>query len=103
MWLSPTPPRLTRSSRRCEPAVSRCTVLDPIVHDPAAPAGPAAPAPRWPRVAVTVVFVVHGLLFASWTAHIPQIKAHLGLTDATLGLALLGAPLGAVSAMMASA
>jgi len=58
---------------------------------------------RWPRIAVTVVFVVHGLLFASWTAHIPDIKDHLGLTDGTLGIALLGAPLGAVTAMLASA
>jgi MFS family permease len=58
---------------------------------------------RWPRVAVTGVFVVHGLLFASWTAHIPHVKASLGLTDGTLGIALLGAPVGAVSAMVASA
>jgi MFS family permease len=58
---------------------------------------------RWPRIAVTVVFVVHGLLFASWTAHIPEVKAHLGLTDGTLGFALLGAPVGSVTAMIASA
>jgi MFS family permease len=57
---------------------------------------------RWPRIAVTAVFVVHGLLFASWTAHIPNVKAHLGLTDGTLGFALLGAPVGSVTAMIAS-
>jgi hypothetical protein len=51
----------------------------------------AGSAVRWPRIAVTAVFVVHGLLFASWTAHIPDVKAHLGLTDGTLGFALLGA------------
>ena len=45
-------------------------------------------------------FVSHGLLFASWTAHIPQVKDHLGLSDGTLGLALLGAPLGSVAAML---
>ena len=82
-------------------------MLDRVVPDPTAHEVPTVPVPssmrRWPRVAVTVVFVVHGLLFASWTAHIPQIKAHLGLTDGTLGLALLGAPLGAVTAMIASA
>jgi MFS family permease len=49
------------------------------------------------------VFFAHGLLFASWTAHIPQVKSHLHLDDAGLGLALLGAPLGSVSAMFASA
>jgi MFS family permease len=48
------------------------------------------------------VFVVHGLLFASWTAHIPDVKAHLGLTDGTLGFALLGAPVGSVLAMIAA-
>jgi MFS family permease len=61
----------------------------------------ARPAPsRWPRIAVTAVFVVHGLLFASWTAHIPHVMRHLGLTDGTLGIALLGAPVGSVTAML---
>ncbi|MGH3744232.1 MAG: MFS transporter [Mycobacteriales bacterium] len=49
---------------------------------------------RAPRRAVAVVFVLHGLLFASWTAHIPAVKGHLHLTDGSLGLALLGAPVG---------
>jgi fucose permease len=66
------------------------------------PATAASSSVRWPRIAVTAVFVVHGLLFASWTAHIPDVKAHLGLTDGTLGLALLGAPVGSVIAMIAS-
>jgi hypothetical protein len=46
------------------------------------------------------VFFVHGFLFASWTAHIPQLKQHLGLSDGALGLALLGAPIGSVLAMV---
>jgi MFS family permease len=77
------------------------------VSDPAEPANPvsrtsatANRSMRWPRIAVTAVFVVHGLLFASWTAHIPDVKAHLGLTDGTLGFALLGAPVGSVMAMI---
>jgi MFS family permease len=45
------------------------------------------------------VFFVHGFLFASWTAHIPQLKLHLGLSDGRLGLALLGAPIGSVLAI----
>jgi MFS family permease len=57
---------------------------------------------RWPRVAVTAVFFVQGLLFASWTAHIPQVKDHLALSDGSLGVALLGAPMGSVLAMMAA-
>ena len=46
------------------------------------------------------VFFVHGFLFASWTAHIPQLQHHLGLSDGRLGLALLGAPTGSVLAMV---
>jgi MFS family permease len=57
----------------------------------------------WPRIAVTSVFAVHGLLFASWTAHIPHVKARLGLTDGTLGYALLGAPIGSICAMLVAA
>ncbi|HEX4219037.1 MAG TPA: MFS transporter [Acidimicrobiales bacterium] len=67
-----------------------------------APPGGAVAA-RWTRTATMAVFFTHGLLFASWTAHIPQVKAHLGLTDGTLGVALLGAPAGSVSAMVVTA
>ena len=49
------------------------------------------------------VFFVHGFLFASWTAHIPQLQHHLGLSDGRLGFALLGAPIGSVLAMVAAA
>jgi fucose permease len=52
------------------------------------------------RAATFAAFISHGLLFASWAAHIPHIKAQLGLTDGDLGLALLGAPLGSVAAML---
>ena len=55
------------------------------------------------RIAITVVFVVHGLLFASWTAHIPNVKQSLGLNDGTLGFALMGAPVGSVAAMCLAA
>lgn len=51
---------------------------------------------------VAAVFFAHGLLFASWVAHIPQVKAHLGLALGSLGLALLGAPIGSVLAMSAA-
>jgi MFS family permease len=52
---------------------------------------------------VIAVFFVHGFLFASWTAHIPELKQHLGLSDGRLGLALLGAPLGSVLAIAVAA
>jgi MFS family permease len=50
-----------------------------------------------------VVFFVNGVLFASWTAHIPHVKEYLRLTDGTLGLALLGAPVGSILAMLIAA
>src|SRR5664279_6041261 len=56
----------------------------------------------WPRIAVTVMFIAHGLLFAAWTAHIPEVKAHLGLNDGTLGFALAGPPIGSVLATIGS-
>ena len=51
------------------------------------------------RLAVGVTFFVQAVLFASWTAHIPGVEAALGLSDGTLGTALLGLPIGSVSAM----
>ncbi|MEU9025785.1 MFS transporter [Actinomadura sp. NPDC048394] len=58
----------------------------------------AAPPVR-ARLAVTVAFVAHGLLGAAWVARIPQIKEHLGLSAGTMGVALLGAPVGVVAAV----
>ncbi len=54
---------------------------------------------RRAQTAVALVFVAHGLLFASWAAHIPHVKARLGVGDGELGVALLGAPVGSVSAI----
>jgi MFS family permease len=56
---------------------------------------------RWMRNAVVATFFVQGFLFASWTAHIPHIKDHLHLGDGSLGIALLGAPIGSMLAMLA--
>ena len=58
---------------------------------------------RWMRNAVVAAFFVQGFLFASWTAHIPHIKDHLHLGDGSLGIALLGAPMGSMLAMLAVA
>jgi hypothetical protein len=52
------------------------------------------------RAATLTTFFSHGLLFASWAAHIPAVKAHLGLSDAGLGTVLLCTPVGSVCAMV---
>lgn len=57
---------------------------------------------RQAKRGVTAAFIAHGLVFSSWAAHIPHVKAELGLSDAALGTALFGAPLGSVVATLAS-
>ena len=45
------------------------------------------------------MFLVHGLLVATWVSRIPAIKSRLGLSDAMLGLTLLSGAIGAVFAI----
>ncbi|EIV94316.1 MFS transporter [Frankia sp. QA3] len=48
------------------------------------------------RAATMIALFVLALVFASWAPRVPQIKTDLRLGDGRLGLALLGAPVGAV-------
>ncbi|PJE12172.1 MAG: MFS transporter [Mycobacterium sp.] len=57
---------------------------------------------RRAKIGVTAVFVAHAVVFSSWAAHIPHVKAALGLSDGALGTALFGAPLGSVAATLFS-
>ena len=52
------------------------------------------------QAAVVAAFFVHGVIVASWAAHIPQIKRHLHIGDGTLGIALLGQPIGSIGATL---
>ncbi len=62
----------------------------------------ARPAPelRRARLVTALTFTFNGFLFAAWVPHIPEVKARLGLSDAALGLALLGPAIGAVLSMV---
>ena len=51
---------------------------------------------------MTAAFIAHAVLFSSWAAHIPYVKAQLGLSDAALGTALFGAPVGSLLATLLS-
>ncbi|MEO7119633.1 MAG: MFS transporter [Ginsengibacter sp.] len=51
---------------------------------------------RW---AVNVFFFFYGFLFATWASRIPAIQQQLNLSDAKLGLVLLGMPLGSFIAL----
>jgi hypothetical protein len=50
------------------------------------------------RRALSAVFFLAGLAIASWAPHIPAVRSELGLSAGGLGLALLGLPLGALTA-----
>jgi MFS family permease len=55
---------------------------------------------RRAKIGVTATFIAHAVLYSSWAAHIPRVKAGLKLSDAALGTALFGAPLGSVAATL---
>ena len=46
-----------------------------------------------------LLFVANSFVFGNWVARIPDIKESLWLTDAALGMGLLGAPLGSILVM----
>lgn len=46
------------------------------------------------RMAVSAIFFMHGLCFASWASRIPSIQERLSLNDATLGAILFALPAG---------
>ena len=54
---------------------------------------------RVPRFAVLGVFFVNGVVIGTWVVRIPAIKEKLGLGEGLLGVALLGAAVGALVAM----
>jgi MFS family permease len=51
------------------------------------------------RLAVTSLFLAHGVLFGTWVARIPAVQDELDLGEGELGVALLFVTLGAVLAM----
>lgn len=63
---------------------------------------PAA-ADRRARVAVAILFLTNGAVFANIVPRYPQIKAALGLDNAAYGLAVAAFPAGAVVAGLAAA
>jgi MFS family permease len=57
------------------------------------------PALRVPRLAVLAVFFANGVVIGTWVVRIPAVQQRLGLGEGLLGLALLGAAVGALAAM----
>jgi MFS family permease len=52
------------------------------------------------RLAVLTAFFINGAVVATWASRIPTMQARLGLSDAALGLVLLGLPVGLLTALM---
>ncbi len=57
---------------------------------------------RRARVAVYAVFTINGFLFASWLARLPAIRDDLDLSPQRLGIVLLAASAGAITALPAA-
>ncbi len=51
------------------------------------------------RIAVALVFFTNGLLYASWTSRIPELKSITNISNATLGTLLFTIAIGAIMAM----
>ena len=50
-------------------------------------------------LSILATFGLQALAFGSWLPRLPEIKAGFGLSDGTLGLVLLGVPIGALVAL----
>src|SRR3954454_18740219 len=51
-----------------------------------------------PALAIGAVFFVNGATYASWTPRLPELQRELGISDAALGLTLVGMGLGGLIA-----
>ncbi len=69
------------------------------------PAPPAAPdrVTRRARRALAAAFFLNAVFYANLVPRLPQVKADLGLSNASLGAALAALPLGALLAALSSA
>ncbi|WP_211471078.1 MFS transporter [Collimonas humicola] len=65
------------------------------MSNPAAPSNAADP--RMRRAALPLLFLLLGVIYASWVSRIPALRDHLQLDPAGLSLFLLGGGIGAVS------
>jgi MFS family permease len=54
------------------------------------------------RVSVSLIFLIHGLIIATWASRIPAFQATLHLSPAVLGRSLMMAAIGSVFAMPAA-
>jgi MFS family permease len=88
---------MTRWPAPCRPtSIPQESVV--LRRAPSAPA-PGADRARWQLVGI---YVLTGLMFSSWMARLPSVRAALGLSTAQVGMVLLAASVGALSAVVVS-
>ncbi|MFC4427909.1 MFS transporter [Deinococcus navajonensis] len=63
------------------------------------PVSSSSPQAERARRAVSAIFLVNGVLFATWAVNIPGVRDRLGLSEAQIGLALLAVGLGSLVSM----
>lgn len=61
-----------------------------------------SPRLSWARVSVSFIFLIHGLVVATWASRIPYFQATLHLSPGVLGRSLMMAAIGSVLAMPAA-
>jgi predicted MFS family arabinose efflux permease len=66
------------------------------------PRHPSAPSNRAAAAAIGAVFFVNGATLSSWTPRLPEVQEDLGISDAALGLTLVGMGLGGLVASLFS-
>ena len=54
------------------------------------------------RVAVSTLFFLQGLCFATWASRIPSIQQQMGLSESMLGLILFAIPVGSLVSLVFS-
>lgn len=78
-------------SRQTASGQSECPPMTSTLHD--------APSLRPAAWALRTQFFVAGAMFATWGVHVPTVKAHYGLGEQSLALAMLASGVGAVFAL----
>lgn len=63
---------------------------------------PVVPSLRGWRNAVMVAFALGGVAISTWGPRLPDLRADLGLRDASVGLVLAGVTVGSVAGLGAS-
>jgi MFS family permease len=60
------------------------------------------PTQRYYRIAISILYFIQGIVFASWASRIPDVQHKLDLSEGALGAVLFALPVGQLTAMALS-